>query len=330
MDTVADKWEIVRYDGSMAASWDAFVADSRNSTFLFKRGYMDYHADRFEDCSLMAFRDGRMAAILPANMSEDGNGRRVLHSHQGLTYGGWILPARHFSASDMLELFAAMIQWGTESGFAEIDYKPLPHIYAVVPSEEDLYAMFRYGAELRESNLSATVDLTCGPHLNTLQRRHLRKSVSLHPDYLEARSDSELALFHKMLVECLAERHDTLPVHTLDELLLLQSRFPDNIVVRMMRVGGVAMAGTCIYRTGVTSHAQYIATTPEGRSLNLLTPLFVKVMEEERARGVRYFDFGISCENHGRYLNEGLYRHKASLGASGVVYTRWAIPLGSQ
>ena len=62
--------EIVRYTPDMAASWDAFVGQSKNATFLFYRGYMDYHADRFADFSLMFYDKGRLCALMPAN--DDG------------------------------------------------------------------------------------------------------------------------------------------------------------------------------------------------------------------------------------------------------------------
>ncbi len=47
-------WEIKRYSDDCKEEWDGFVRESRNGTFLFMRGYMDYHADRFADFSLMA------------------------------------------------------------------------------------------------------------------------------------------------------------------------------------------------------------------------------------------------------------------------------------
>ena len=40
---------VVRYNGSLAGEWDAFVAKAKNATFLFGRAYMDYNtriADR--------------------------------------------------------------------------------------------------------------------------------------------------------------------------------------------------------------------------------------------------------------------------------------------
>ena len=44
---------VVRYAPESAGIWDAFVRSSRNATFLHERGYMDYHADRFQDHSLL-------------------------------------------------------------------------------------------------------------------------------------------------------------------------------------------------------------------------------------------------------------------------------------
>ena len=76
--------EIVRYNPVYSAEWDDFVGKSKNGTFLFMRHYMDYHADRFADHSLMFYQEGKLVALLPANEADS-----VLYSHQGLTYGGF-------------------------------------------------------------------------------------------------------------------------------------------------------------------------------------------------------------------------------------------------
>ena len=78
--------EIKRYSDGCKDEWDDFVRDSRNGTFLFMRGYMDYHADRFQDCSLMIFCNRKLTALLPGNLSGS-----CFYSHQGLTYGGMLL-----------------------------------------------------------------------------------------------------------------------------------------------------------------------------------------------------------------------------------------------
>ena len=48
-------FEIRRYTAMDKDKWDKYVAQARNATFLFYREYMDYHADRFDDHSLMCY-----------------------------------------------------------------------------------------------------------------------------------------------------------------------------------------------------------------------------------------------------------------------------------
>ena len=64
-------FEVRRYTPDKANEWNRFVAASKNGTFLFERQFMDYHADRFTDCSLMFYRDNALYALLPANVKGD-------------------------------------------------------------------------------------------------------------------------------------------------------------------------------------------------------------------------------------------------------------------
>lgn len=315
--------EIRRYSSEKREEWDAFVRASRNATFLFERGYMDYHSSRFKDSSVMAYRKGKLRAILPANITADG----VLHSHQGLTYGGWILPQGHVDGAELLEIFEeAIALWKTE-GISALDYKPLPFIYASDGAQEDLYALFRLGAIQAGCGLSIAVDLRNGLRLGTMQRRHLKGAGNRN---LRIEENEDTEIFMRMLEECLEERHGVRPVHTLEELTKLRGRFPGNIRIFTIYSdnGKRPDAGVCIYDTGRVAHAQYIATTQRGRELNLLTPLFVDLMG--RVFATRdWFDFGTSNEDHGRILNKGLLRQKFSYGGSGIVYPQYYLRFNS-
>lgn len=319
MDKMNSDWRIIRYGAGDAELWNGFAKRSRNATFMLQRGYVDYHSARFVDCSWLAFKGNSLRAMLPANIDADG----VLHSHQGLTYGGWILPQAHLDGADLLHLFEAAADRWREEGITALDYKPIPFIYAARPSQEDIYALFRLGARASECNLSAAINLRAPGGLNQLQRRHLKKCAGL--DLRIVRLD-ESGEFMEMLSECLRERHDTAPVHTRAELDLLRERFPENIKLYGAICDGGLHAGVCVYDTGRVAHAQYIATTPLGRELNLLTPLFNFLISGEFPEA-EYFDFGISNEDHGLYLNEGLLRQKYSYGATGVICQRYLLEL---
>lgn len=318
-------WEIRKYDAGHKDAWNEFVEVSRNATFLFRRDYMDYHSDRFEDCSLMAYRSGKLAAVLPANRVDN-----TLYSHQGLTYGGWALAPEGLDTSDIFNLWKTWLSYCAEEGLATVVYKPLPYIYAEMPSQEDLYMLFLAGATLKRVDISTAIDLDSNPGFNTLQKRHLKKLPSdFYCEVVSGSDAGETEEFHRILVDCLQQRHSALPVHSLEELRLLMERFPEDILIWCGYTEGRLNAAVCVYETGMCVHCQYIATTIEGRERNVLSGVFNEMIEFYSEEGVRYFDFGISNEGEGRYLNSGLNRQKTSYGGSGVAYQQYEINVSS-
>ena len=311
--------EIIRYESSMAARWNEFVRQSRNGTLLHERGYMDYHSDRFTDCSLVALREGKLCALLPACVEGD-----ALWSHRGLTYGGWLMPLKHFDATVMIDVMDAACQWMSENGIKRLVYKPVPHIYHRYPCEEDLYALFRHQARLIETNISTTIDLTCPLPLDRGNKSGLnaarKAGIQVGP------SEDWQGYWH-LLSSLLDERYSTRPVHTLDEMRLLQSRFPENIKLYTATLHGELLAGVVMYLSHPVAHCQYIGASPQGKDIKALTLLFDHLINKSQQQGYRYFDFGISNEDHGRYLNEGLVRQKSRLGGRGIVYNTFEINL---
>ena len=311
--------EIVRYDDSMRGQWDEMVRNSRNGTFLHERGYMDYHSDRFTDCSLVALREGKMCALLPANIDGD-----TLWSHRGLTYGGWLLPLKHFDTTVMVEVMDAAVSWMRANNLKRLVYKPVPHIYHRYPCEEDLYALFRHGASLIETNISTTIDLTCPLPLDRGNKSGVNAARKAG---IQTGESNDWEGYWDLLSSLLGERYGTRPVHTVEEIKLLQSGFPDNLRLYTATHDGELLAGVVMYYSGPVAHSQYIGASQQGKESKALTLLFDWLIKESAEKGYRYFDFGISNEDHGRYLNEGLVRQKCRLGGRGIVYNTFEILL---
>ena len=311
--------EIQRYDASMSSRWDDFVRASRNGTFLHQRGYMDYHSDRFDDCSLVASIDGKLCALLPASIEGD-----TLWSHRGLTYGGWIVPLKHFDVTVMMAVMDAAALWMKDNGIKRFVYKAIPHIYHRYPCEEDLYALFRHGASLTETNISTTIDLTCPLPLD---RGNKSGANAARKAGIRVGESSDWEGYWQLLSSLLDERYDTRPVHSIEEIRLLQGRFPNNIRLYTATLGTELLAGVVLYLSMPVAHCQYIGATPLGKESKALTLLFEHLINEYRRLGFRYFDFGISNEDHGRYLNEGLVRQKSRLGGRGIAYNIFEISL---
>lgn len=312
--------EIVRYDPSMASRWDEFVRCSSNGTFLHLRGYMDYHTDRFSDCSLLAF-DGksRLVAMLPANLTGT-----ELWSHQGLTYGGWLTPRRHFATQIMLEVWDSAMNWMQLNGVTELIYKVIPHIYHRYPAEDDLYALFRLGASVCSCQVSSAIPLHRPLLFNETSRQLARKAADSE---ITIAQSNDFAKFMALLTDRLAERYGAVPVHSLDEISMLASRFPENIkLFAATDPSGRMLAGTIVYLTDTAIHTQYIATTPEARHDGVFPSIVAYLVENEGA-GRSWLDFGTSCEDSGRRLNAGLNAQKYGLGGRPVAYTAYRLRL---
>ena len=303
----------------MAARWDGFARMSRNGTMLHQRGYMDYHSDRFKDCSLVALHEGRLCALLPACIEGD-----TLWSHRGLTYGGWLVPLKHFDATVMVEVMDAACQWMSDNSIKRLVYKPVPHIYHRYPCEEDLYALFRHQAKLIETNISTTIALTCPLPLD---RGNKSGANAARKAGIQVGPSEDWEGYWRLLSSLLDKRYGTRPVHTLDEMRLLHGRFPDGIRLYAATLDGEMLAGVVMYLSQPVAHCQYIGASPQGKDSKALTLLFDYLIGEAKASGYRYFDFGISNEDHGHYLNEGLVRQKSRLGGRGIVYNTFEINL---
>ncbi len=311
--------EVVRYNVSLKGEWDAFVKNAKNATFLFLRDYMDYHADRFVDCSLMVFSDGKLCALFPATFHKD---RLLVVSHGGLTYGGFIIDAAVTSAL-MLQIFSSVIDYYRNEVFAtKILYKPVPYIYHQYPAEEDLYALFRCNAKLVERKISSTIKLS-----NPLPFKGRRKLTAAMKSRLLIVEDDDFAAFWEVLTKRLVAKYEVCPVHTLGEIELLYSRFPENIrLFRVTDAAGATLGGVVMYLMKNVVHTQYTGTTDEGRRIGVLDHLYAYLIRE-RFSAFEYLDFGISTEQDGSVLNEGLIAQKEGFGARGVVYDTYEVEL---
>ena len=304
---------IKRYTPEDRTAWNNFVATSKNGTFLLDRNYMEYHADRFSDYSLIACNDkGKIVALLPANISGT-----TLFSHQGLTYGGWITQAKHFTVAEMLDVFDAMIAFLKKDGIRTIIYKAIPHIYHRYPAEEDLYALFRHNAKLIISNVSTTIELNnpmAAYRSNT--KLNIRKAAK---EGLTIEESEDYAPYMQMLTEHLQEKYHTRPVHTAEEIQRLHNLFPKQIRLFTVRKEGRLIAGCVFYITDTVAHMQYSAMNEEGSRLYAV-PFLHDYLIRNVFSEKRFYDFGISNEDNGRYLNEGLSFQKTGLGGRAIAY----------
>jgi len=309
--------EIKEYKSSDKESWNEFIKNSKNGIFMFERGFMDYHSDRFQDNSLMFYDNDELVAILPVSLH--GN---ELRSHGGLTYGGFIINEK-MKQHRMLECFDALKTYMTENKINKLIYKTIPHIYHNQPAEEDLYALYKNDAKLLKIEPSTTVFLK-----NPLKMPKGRKAqisrAKREGVVIEQSSDFEA--FINLENSVLSEHHDTKAVHTAEELKLLKSRFEDKIQLWVAKYNNEIIAGTLLFVYDNVVHTQYMAADNKAREIGGLD-LLIKTLMGNFSETKNYFDFGISTEDNGNFLNEGLISQKEGFGGRTTVYQTYELEL---
>ena len=330
---------IIPYSINRKETWDAFVEMSKNGTFLLKRNFMDYHSDRFFDCSLLIYAgispDGEykekglttkdLVAVFPANWDKE---QQTVHSHQGLTYGGLVvLP--EVTQKEVLDMMQAILQYYRDYMQAKhLVYKPIPYIYSSIPSGEDLYALFRAGARLSRRLVSTCVSMRNPMKMSTLRIRQARKAVDngFYIDRMTEGDTETLREFWTLLEEVLGKYHNAQPTHSFKEMALLMSQFPKNIKLYIVRHEKQIVAGSVIFEWRKVAHIQYIASGEEGRNFGALDLLFRHLINE-RYKQFDYVDFGTSNEDGGHFLNEGLIHQKEGFGGRAVCYDTYEVDI---
>lgn len=311
--------KVLIYEKQDRTRWDDFVSTSKNGTFLFFRDYMEYHSDRFKDHSLIIEDDrGAIVSLLPAHMRDD-----TLESHGGLTYGGFVM-GKGMTMSLMLAVFNAALEFLREKGLSRVSYKTIPSIYHLIPAEEDRYALFRHNAKLIGRDVLSVIEFERKLPFQQRRQRGIKKAFK---NGLHFEQSEEFRTFWTILSNNLELKHKIKPVHTSDEIELLQRRFKNNIKLFASFKDSVMLAGLVVYESENVAHVQYTACSEEGKKLGALDFLIGSLIIEVYQDKKKYIDFGISTEKKGKYLNLGLIEQKEGFGARSVMHDQYEITL---
>jgi len=308
---------VSRYGQELKPQWDKFISDSKNGIFIFFRNYMEYHSDRFIDNSLLFLKGLNIVGVMPANVKSD-----ALFSHGGLTFGG-IISSYKVETHLMLAIFDKLIEYCKQTGICKIVYKAIPPIYHKLPAGEDLYALFRYDAKLSRRDVSSTVQMDNRLPFTKGRRWSINKGKTAG---LVIEQSNNFKDFMRIEEAVLSKKYKVKPTHTAEEMELLAKRFPENIKLFTAQKENEILAGVIVYESGNVAHTQYISSTDEGKKLHATDSVLSYLIDNYYANK-RYFDFGISTENEGRFLNEGLIAQKEAFGARAIVYDTYVLEI---
>jgi hypothetical protein len=299
--------------------WNSFIERANNSSFLFHRDFMEYHSDRFVDFSLVVLDDEKWVAVFPAN--------RVgyeLHSHQGLTYGGLV-----FENSINGEIAEAVLQslfhYLRDCKIQSFQIKLTPWFYFKDPSFEMDYFLFKNQAQLYFRYMNLAIDYSKPLQISKSKLKHFRRISNLDIEIIEEKDCA--SFWNQILIPRLHEKHQVAPVHNVDEINSLKSKFPNNIRQFNAYFEGEIVAGITLFCSKLVVKSQYGATSEKGEKIRALDFLFINLIHQF-ADEVRFFDMGTVNDNSKNGYNKGLLKQKEELGCKIVVQDCYKINLG--
>ncbi len=298
-------WHIQKYDPSRQNQWDRLVSQSINGVFIFYRDYMDYHARRFTDFSLMFFYGENLFGVLPAH--RQGN---TLISHNGLTFGG-IVKNRNSSPEKYRKFWKILLEFLQENKIKTLIIKSLPWFYYpwLTAYEDWLYKPYTTQTQTKFHWL---IDTRKPPSvlLNADRRKQFKKKPV---PIIQQSNDWES--FWSILEKNLNTKHQAKPVHTLDEMKSLAGNFPGQIRLITAKIEGETVAGAVLYDYEHVLHFQYLSALPDPTLRHAVDYLTAQIIRNNYDR-YAYINLGsaqIPGEN-GRE-NPGLIYWKFSHGA---------------
>ncbi|SHI62506.1 FemAB family protein [Flavobacterium terrae] len=299
------QFTIKKYESKFYDLWNQFVADSKNGTFLFHRDFMEYHSDRFEDCSLLVFDEkDKLVGILPANRV--GN---ELYSHQGLTYGGLILGKK--SGGEYVEqIYNSLLNFFKKEGL-ETFFLKLPSLFYSQTGFSGLdYFLFKSKAQLCKRDMNLVLDFSKKLNISKSKLKQFNKVSKLSLEIIN--EDDFTSFWQNVLVPKLKQKFNAKPVHSVDEIMYLKNKFPNNIEQYSVYDNHEIIAGITIFKSQDGIKSQYGAATKKGESLRALDYLFISLIEKFQNEGKSFFDMGIV--NDLDEYNKGMLKQKEELG----------------
>lgn len=294
--------------------WDRVADKARNGHFMFRRDFMEYHADRIADASYLLRRGRKLVALLPAHVRE-----RTLVSHGGLSFGGWVQApgCRHV---DLVTGFDLLRKEMKRLGLGRLIYSPSPYPYHLEPCDDDLFLLQTLGAKCSHVKLAAILSNSAIERRTKRFSQPLRRAESLCPGHIEETGNVDM--FWEGLTTFLKVRHKAQPVHSAEEMKFLRNRFPKNIRMFVFRQSSETLAGELVFLSRNALRFQYgfyLSENPQA-CLSFRLQEWIRLRPDMQRP---WIDLGTSMDPMTGELNLQLHLNKENFGAHGVLMQTW-------
>ena len=307
----------------MKKIWDSFVERSNNGTLFHKQSFLEYHQTRaFIDCSVLFYRDNTLLAVLPASINND---KKILHSHPGASFGGFVL-LDQTPFILIQEMITALEVYLKKEGIHSVVLIVSPSIYFNKHEESLNYLLYWNKYQIIEQYVSHYSLLDKNYHtdqlINKRKKRYIKKIID--NNLFTIIKTGSLGAFYKLLVQS-KKQYKLTPTHSLQELRWLQKTFPNKIELFISKDKERVSGGTLLfYLNSKTCLVFYNVVDKKYKKNQLSSYQLYNAMNEAKKRGCNFIDFGVSHnpeKNNPLSPKHSLIRFKEQFNARGCIRT---------
>ncbi len=283
---------IEKYKPSDRLNWEDFVDRSNNGTMFHKQAFLDYHhAGKFDFYHLIFRKNGKIIAVLPGGLKDDGN---VYWSPVGASYGSFVTGDLPFS--ECLEIVDAFMAYCKGAGIKEVFLIPPPLVYSKNYSQHIEYAMLYRKFDFELHYISHAIDLKHKQNTFKNYDKTARKTINkiLREGKISIRESNDYATFNDILLTNKA-KFNVKPTHTLEDMLKLAELMPNNVRLNIVYYEEKPIAGSWLFFCNdKVVLCFYNMLYYEYEHLKPIYLIMHHTVEQAIAEGYEWVDIGVS------------------------------------
>lgn len=299
--------EILKYnDEQYYQLWDDFVLNkSLNGTIYHTRLFLSYHGDRFIDTSILIKFNEELVCVVPCCKIGE-----KYFSHKGATYGGPVLTSKKLSVNKVEKIVEEIFKFydnNFECRLANDIYFPeqIHLLYYLIGRRLNVKLELSWYIDTNEDFIKKITNKRNKKYLEKMKNNSNYKFIS--SDDIQDYRD-----YYDILKKNLNTNHSTNPTHSLEEFVLLKNLLTNKQELFLVKNENYIIGGVFVIK--VTSYCWYtfyisrnIDVSGSGISIMYLMSEISKIANKNN---VKYLDYGISTENSGEIINNGLSEFK--------------------
>ena len=322
--------QVVPYSGQYKDAWDDFVQNrSCNGNIFHEQQFLTYHRDRFEDASILIFdrQGGRILAVIPAALKR-GDSKIAIVSHPGSSYGAVV-----FAEGIKLRLLKDVLNTAIEYYYKtyNTDYMQLTlqeEFHTTNSFEELVFLLWHRGFKIESKEASCVKDLSdalpasYGKTIKQYIKSKKDQRLGISHDVVDA--PAEIETCYGLIAENLKNKYSKSPVHSLEELIDLKSRYGERVTVFGSTFENRIIATVIVFVLDrYTVHDFYTSLDYEFGQMKPLFGLFDFIFNYYQQRGYKFFNFGISTRKY--WIKWGILEFKEQFGTRILTRDIWKL-----